>query len=158
MELLMQHVGKGFLLMLLISMPIVFTAAALGLVIGIIQAVTQIQEQTIAAAPKIIAVFIVLMVMSGFFTGMLKDYIYESARLAFDVIPRQGNFVISKNSIFYNDKNYSGLNKPGYEEMMKNPAKTPFAPHRTKPTYRSTGRVPYVEPNMVETRRMYTGR
>ena len=57
MEVLVEYLAKGFMTMLAISMPCVLTAAAIGLVVGIIQAVTQVQEQTIAAAPKIIAVF-----------------------------------------------------------------------------------------------------
>ena len=55
MELLMEHLAKGFMTMLIISMPCVLIAAAVGLVVGILQAVTQVQEQTIAAAPKIFA-------------------------------------------------------------------------------------------------------
>ena len=63
MEMLTEYLAKGFMTMLSISMPCVLTAAAIGLVVGIIQAVTQVQEQTIAAAPKILAVFLVLMIL-----------------------------------------------------------------------------------------------
>ena len=61
MEILLEFMGKGLLTMLMISMPCVLTAAFVGLIVGILQAVTQVQEQTIAAAPKILAVFLVLM-------------------------------------------------------------------------------------------------
>ena len=54
--------------MLSISMPCVLTAAAIGLVVGIIQAVTQVQEQTIAAAPKIFAVFLVTVIILSLIT------------------------------------------------------------------------------------------
>jgi type III secretory pathway component EscS len=57
-EVLTEYLAKGFMTMLSISMPCVLTAAAIGLVVGIIQAVTQVQEQTIAAAPKIFMVFL----------------------------------------------------------------------------------------------------
>ena len=57
MEILFEYVGKGFMIMLAICMPCVLTAAGIGLIIGILQAVTQVQEQTIAAAPKILGVF-----------------------------------------------------------------------------------------------------
>ena len=43
MELLLEYLAKGFMTMLAISMPCVLTAAAIGLVVGIIQAVTQVQ-------------------------------------------------------------------------------------------------------------------
>ena len=62
MELLLEYLAKGFMTMLAISMPCVLTAAAIGLVVGIIQAVTQVQEQTIAAAPKIFGVFLVIVI------------------------------------------------------------------------------------------------
>ena len=62
MEILTEYLSKGFMTMLAISMPCVLTAAAIGLVVGILQAVTQVQEQTIAAAPKIFAVFFVIIV------------------------------------------------------------------------------------------------
>ena len=55
MELLTEYLAKGFMTMLSISLPCVLVAASVGLVVGILQAVTQVQEQTIAAAPKIIS-------------------------------------------------------------------------------------------------------
>ena len=44
MEALVEYLAKGFMVMLTISMPCVLTAAAIGLVVGIIQAVTQVQK------------------------------------------------------------------------------------------------------------------
>lgn len=61
MEMLTEYLAKGFMVMLSISMPCVLTAAAIGLVVGIIQAVTQVQEQTIAAAPKILRFSLLLL-------------------------------------------------------------------------------------------------
>lgn len=155
MDLLMEHVGKGFITMLLISMPVVLTAAGIGLVVGILQAVTQIQEQTIAAAPKIVGVFLVLMVLGGFFLNILEEYLKESANLAFNVITKEGDFVLPSAS---GDKDYSGLNKPSYGDLMKNPAKSAFGPHRYKPTYTPAPKAPTPSPNFVESRKLYTGR
>ena len=61
MEILTEFLAKGFMTMLTISMPCVLVAAGIGLIVGIIQAVTQVQEQTIAAAPKILGVFLVIL-------------------------------------------------------------------------------------------------
>lgn len=94
MELLFEHLAKGFFDMLLITMPVVLTAAAIGLVIGILQAVTQVQEQTISAAPKILGVFLVILLMGGFFTKILTDYLRESIYLACEVVPKQETFVL----------------------------------------------------------------
>lgn len=45
---------------LLVSSPILIAGMAVGLVIGLLQALTQIQEQTIAFVPKIVAMALVL--------------------------------------------------------------------------------------------------
>ena len=49
MEMLTEYLAKGFMTMLSISMPCVLVAAGIGLVVGIIQAITQVQEQNIQA-------------------------------------------------------------------------------------------------------------
>lgn len=48
------------MLILILSAPALIVALLLGLLISIIQAVTQIQDQNITFVPKIIAVFTVL--------------------------------------------------------------------------------------------------
>lgn len=47
-------------LLLLLSYPIVGAALLVGLIISILQAVTQIQEQTLTFVPKMIVVFVML--------------------------------------------------------------------------------------------------
>ena len=94
MELLFEYLGKGFMTMLSISMPCVLTAAAIGLVIGILQAVTQVQEQTIVAAPKIFSVFLVIMIFGIGFAKLLVNLLQEGTALAFNVIPKSDNIVI----------------------------------------------------------------
>jgi len=42
------------------------TALAVGLTIGLLQALTQIQEQTLVFVPKIVAIFIVLLIALPF--------------------------------------------------------------------------------------------
>ena len=44
----------------LIGSPVLLTGMAVGLVVGLLQALTQIQEQTIAFVPKIVAMIAVL--------------------------------------------------------------------------------------------------
>jgi flagellar biosynthesis protein FliQ len=90
MELMIQHLGKGMGLMLILSLPCVLTAAAVGLIVGILQAVTQVQEQTIAAAPKILMVFLIIMLGGGIFMTMMSDYVRESFHIAFNEIPMYG--------------------------------------------------------------------
>ena len=77
MEMLTEYLAKGFMVMLSISMPCVLTAAAIGLVVGILQAVTQVQEQTIAAAPKIFAVFLVIIIGGLGFIKLLTNLLMK---------------------------------------------------------------------------------
>ena len=50
-------VQEALLLVLILSAPGVLTALVVGLLVSVFQAATQIQEQTLAIAPKIVAVY-----------------------------------------------------------------------------------------------------
>jgi type III secretion protein S len=47
---------------------------ALGLVVAIVQAATQIQEQTLSFVVKLVAVFFVLMLMGNWLGGAIYQY------------------------------------------------------------------------------------
>ncbi|REK22093.1 MAG: flagellar biosynthetic protein FliQ [Planctomycetota bacterium] len=51
---------EAIVTMLKISAPVLIAGMAVGLLIGLLQALTQIQEQTISFVPKIIAMVLVL--------------------------------------------------------------------------------------------------
>jgi flagellar biosynthetic protein FliQ len=53
---------SAILVLLEIIAPSMLTALVVGLGIGLLQAVTQIQEQTLVFVPKIVAIFVVLLV------------------------------------------------------------------------------------------------
>lgn len=60
-----------------ISAPAMLTALVVGLVIGLLQALTQIQEMTLVFVPKIIAIFVVLLITLPFvgqaMGGLMND-------------------------------------------------------------------------------------
>ena len=97
MEILLEYLAKGFMIMLAISMPCVLVAAGIGLVVGILQAVTQVQEQTIAAAPKIVGVFLVIVIGGVGFIRLLTNLFQEGMVLAFNTVPHSENFVLDEN-------------------------------------------------------------
>ena len=102
MELILgEYLAKGFAIMLMISMPCVLTAAGIGLVVGIIQAVTQVQEQTIAAAPKILLVFMVIIIFGVGFLKLLTNFVLEGTNLAFNIVPKNDSFVLSSDYFKY---------------------------------------------------------
>jgi len=59
----------------LISAPILITALAVGLVISIFQAATQINESTLQFVPKLVAMFVVLILLGPWMLQYLIDYI-----------------------------------------------------------------------------------
>lgn len=109
MEILIEFFAKGLIIMLMIAMPCVLTAACVGLIVGILQAVTQVQEQTIAAAPKIFTVFLVIILLGTSYMKMLENLFSEGSVIAFEVVPKSDNFVLPPD--------YYNYTKPFIDEM-----------------------------------------
>ncbi len=57
---------QAIYVLLQISTPAMITALVVGLGIGLLQALTQIQEMTLVFVPKIIAIFLVLLITLPF--------------------------------------------------------------------------------------------
>ena len=159
MEILTEYLSKGFMTMLAISMPCVLTAAAIGLVVGILQAVTQVQEQTIAAAPKIFAVFFVIIVGGLGFIKLLTNLFQEGSAIAFNGVTKNQNYVLSADyykytTPFEGEMNDSFKNVPKINELMKNPGKVPFIDKQQKIKYSPSQRTLMPKPNFVETNKV----
>lgn len=89
-----EAIRDGILVVLIISGPLVLTAATIGLVIGILQAATQVQEQTIGTAVKILGVF-GLMIIAGFWMFQyLNQYMSKTINTAFTIVPRRSQKVL----------------------------------------------------------------
>ncbi|MBR2430449.1 flagellar biosynthetic protein FliQ [bacterium] len=159
MEILTEYLSKGFVVMLAISMPCVLTAAAIGLIVGILQAVTQVQEQTIAAAPKIFAVFFVIIVGGLGFIKLLTNLFQEGSALAFNGVTKNQNYVLSSDyykytTPFQNEMKDSFKNVPEINEIMKNPGKVPYIDKQQKVKYSPAQRTPMPKANFVETNKI----
>ncbi|MCW5235387.1 flagellar biosynthesis protein FliQ [Verminephrobacter eiseniae] len=69
-------IGRDALsLLLMISMPVLAAVLAVGLIVSIFQAVTQIHEATLAFVPKLIAAMAVLALAGPWMLGLLVDFI-----------------------------------------------------------------------------------
>lgn len=155
MELMMEHLANGFIVMLLITMPLVLTAAAIGLVVGILQAVTSVQEQTIAAAPKILLVFLMIMILGSFFTKKLTDLMQQSGNLAFNIITKQGDFVLPSNITLGKDgKYYPEGTTSDIDRFMQNPGKPPYSEIEQKPHLQRTSPENQSRPNFMEAKQI----
>ena len=58
---LLQVVREGLLLAVILSLPPLLASVVVGLLMGLLQAMTQLQEQTLSFVPKLIAVFAALL-------------------------------------------------------------------------------------------------
>ena len=68
---------------LLISAPLFIAALVTGLIVSIFQAATQINESTLSFVPKLIAIFLTLLLAGPWMLTMMTDYI----RRLFESIP-----------------------------------------------------------------------
>ena len=59
---------------LLLAGPLLLIALAVGLVIGVVQAVTSIQEQTLAFVPKLFAVGVTFLVLLSWMLQLVMHY------------------------------------------------------------------------------------
>lgn len=62
-EFIMRAVREGLLLVILLSAPPLLASLLVGLVVGVLQAATQVHEQTLMLVPKLLVVGIVLVAM-----------------------------------------------------------------------------------------------
>ena len=59
----------------LVSAPLLLTALAVGLIVSIFQAATQINEMTLSFIPKLLAIFAALIITGPWMLTMLTEYI-----------------------------------------------------------------------------------
>lgn len=62
---------------LLVSAPILISALVVGLGISILQATTQLQEMTLVFVPKIVAVFIIIIVFGAWMLNIITSFTYD---------------------------------------------------------------------------------
>ena len=73
----------GIFVFLKVAGPLMLVALAVGLIVSLVQALTQVQEQTLIYVPKIVAVFATLLLMLPFMGDALGSYM---ARIAARIV------------------------------------------------------------------------
>lgn len=76
-EFIIQLAGQAIYTVLKVSLPLMMVALTVGLVVSIFQATTQIQEQTLAFVPKIIAVFVAALFFGRWMITGMVDFTYQ---------------------------------------------------------------------------------
>jgi type III secretion protein S len=65
---------QSLILMLQLSLPPILVASLAGLLVSLIQAITQLQEQTLAFGVKLVAVGVTIMLMMGWLGGEIYRF------------------------------------------------------------------------------------
>lgn len=64
-------------LIIKVSAPMLLVSLIIGLVVSIFQTVTSIQEQTLTFVPKLIAIFLVIMLLGSWMMTEIRDFMVE---------------------------------------------------------------------------------
>lgn len=76
-EVVTEIANRALYLIIQASLPVLLVSLVIGLIISIFQTVTSIQEQTLTFVPKIICVFLALMVMGRWMLNLVIEYMTE---------------------------------------------------------------------------------
>ena len=76
-EIVSEITNKALYLVIKISMPLLLASLIVGLLISIFQTVTSIQKQTLTFVPKIICVFLTLMLLGHWMMNQLIEYMTD---------------------------------------------------------------------------------
>ena len=69
-----EHLQLAFWNILMTAGPILAVALAIGLIIGILQAATSINEATLSFVPKLVVVMLTMALASGYMLTRMSDY------------------------------------------------------------------------------------
>jgi type III secretion protein S len=73
-ETALHQITESMMLVMLLSMPPIIVASVVGILISLIQALTQIQEQTLSFAIKLVAVAVTIAAMAGMLGSEMLVY------------------------------------------------------------------------------------
>jgi flagellar biosynthetic protein FliQ len=82
-ELVMDIGRQAVEMTLLMSAPLLLAALVIGLIVSIFQAATQINEQTLSFIPKLVGMFLILLLAGPWMLEIMVDYV----RRLFESIP-----------------------------------------------------------------------
>jgi flagellar biosynthesis protein FliQ len=80
-QMIVQIVREAFYYVLIICGPLLLVSLVIGLIVSIFQAATSISEQTLTFVPKLIAVFLVTVIILPFMMSNMKDFTIELVNL-----------------------------------------------------------------------------
>ena len=85
-SVLVELAAQSLMKVLIWSAPAVLAGLLVGFMISLFQAVTQIQEQTLTFVPKIIAVFVVILITGPWMIGEIQLFTQETYDTVDDLV------------------------------------------------------------------------
>ena len=79
-DLLVDHLRDAFVLMLRLGIPLLLVSLAVGLISGLFQTMTQLQDQTISLVPRLLAMLVATLFLLPWAISELVDYSSELIR------------------------------------------------------------------------------
>lgn len=76
-ETVIDIASKALFLIIKVSLPVLLVSLCVGLIISIFQTVTSIQEQTLTFVPKIVAVFLSLILLGNWMINAIVEFMIE---------------------------------------------------------------------------------
>lgn len=76
-EVIIDIFIQTLVLIIKVSAPMLLVSLVVGLIVSILQTITSIQEQTLTFVPKLLAIFLTLMLAGNWILTTLKEYIIE---------------------------------------------------------------------------------
>ena len=73
-EFVINLVQNALFMLIVVSAPIMAVALLVGLLVSVLQAATQINEMTLTFIPKLLAMFVMLVVAGPWMINTLMDY------------------------------------------------------------------------------------
>lgn len=68
---------KAIMTTIACSAPMLIVAIAIGLIVSILQATTQINEQTLAFVPKLVGILLAILIFGGWILGKMTGFTTE---------------------------------------------------------------------------------
>ncbi len=76
-EVIIDIFTQTLVLIIKVSAPMLLVSLVVGLIISILQTVTSIQEQTLTFVPKLLAIFLTLILAGNWILTNLKEFVIE---------------------------------------------------------------------------------
>lgn len=74
-DLVIQLAQQSLMIVLIVSAPMLGLGLIVGLMVSVFQATTSIQEQTLAFIPKIVAVFVAILIFGPWMLRIMVEFV-----------------------------------------------------------------------------------